>query len=324
LKSGETSKPITTEPYLVEGKNTGKKNETSDEEQASLEFDSMCKKQRDKGYTEAGVKSKVLSLPMLAQKFQDSSHRIEWPAFVQRKYNGMRCLYDGKKAWSRGGKDILATVFKHLEFDTKGYITDGEIILKGNPALQTTISAVKKYRPELSENLEYHIYDIVDETLPFSARTNIVQDLVKAANNPFIIDVPTYTVETPQDVIVRQVQFVKEGFEGTIIRNKHGKYHIGQRSADLQKFKDFQDAEFKIVDVVEGGGSFSECAIFVCDNGKGILFNCVPEGTIELKKEYFKNRKKLIGQNLTIRFFEMTNDKIPQFPVGVSIREEGD
>jgi hypothetical protein len=29
----------------------------------------------------------------------------------------------------------------------------------------------------------------------------------------------------------------------------------------------------------------------------------------------------LIGKSLTVRYFEMTDDNIPRFPVGVSIRD---
>ena len=42
-------------------------------------------------------------------------------------------------------------------------------------------------------------------------------------------------------------QFVKEGYEGIMIRNKDGEYGINKRSKNLQKFKEFYDQEFQIV-----------------------------------------------------------------------------
>lgn len=176
-KSGVKSKVIESEPYLVEGKNIGRANETSAKEQASLEFERMITKQMDKGYAEVGKKSKILPLPMLAQKFKERSHKIEWPAYVQPKYNGMRMLYDGKKAWSRGGKMMIPDVIKHLQFDTKGYIVDGELMLPGNKPLQTTMSAAKRYQPGVSDTLEYWVYDVIAPTLSYEDRLNVLKSI---------------------------------------------------------------------------------------------------------------------------------------------------
>jgi len=136
--------------------------------------------------------------------------------------------------------------------------------------------------------------------------------------------VPTFEVNNEMEVMEHHIQFVKDGFEGSIIRMRGKGYEIGHRSDQLLKLKDFQDAEFRIVDVISGGGSFTGCAIFVCETKKGVTFNCAPEGTMEYKKELYSQRKKLIGQFLTIRFQELTNDLVPQFPVGVDIRDAKD
>jgi predicted DNA-binding WGR domain protein len=41
-------------PERVKGKNEGRSNATSDKEQATLEFDALVKKRRDKGFSEDG------------------------------------------------------------------------------------------------------------------------------------------------------------------------------------------------------------------------------------------------------------------------------
>ena len=322
-KSGVKSKVIESEPYLVEGKSIGRSNETSAKEQAELEFQRMITKQMDKGYAEVGKKSKILPLPMLAQKFKERSHKIVWPAYVQPKLNGQRMLYNDDVAWSRGGKFIIPKCIAHLTFDTQGYIIDGELILEGNRLLQETMKAAKKYRAGVSEKLQYWVYDIVDTTLTFKERSALLKKIVKGASNKNIVLVPTHLVNA-DEVLAYQSEFTSAGFEGTMIRNADSMYVINQRSNDLQKLKDFQDAEFEIVDVVSGGGSFTDCAIFVCKTKKGVTFNCAPEGTMEYKKELYGKRKKLIGKWLTIRFQELTNDLVPQFPVGVDIRDAVD
>ena len=117
------------------------------------------------------------------------------------------------------------------------------------------------------------------------------------------------------------MDFVGQGYEGTIVRNANGKYAINQRSNDLQKYKDFQDAEFKIVDVKEGNGSDAGLAIFVCLNKNGTEFSCRPEGDKEYRSDLFRNREKLVGQFLTIRYQSLNESGSPQFPVGISVRE---
>jgi ATP-dependent DNA ligase len=119
-------------------------------------------------------------------------------------------------------------------------------------------------------------------------------------------------------------QLVKNGYEGTMIRIPSMKYEIGKRSYSLLKLKDFVDAEYNIFDIIDGNGSDGGLAIFVLDNGHGKQFNCRPEGTQENRAELFKNRKSLIGKFLTVRYFELSKDGIPIFPIGVSIREWGE
>jgi len=92
----------------------------------------------------------------------------------------------------------------------------------------------------------------------------------------------------------------------------------------LLKLKDFQDAEFRIVDVEEGKGSFRGKAIFVCETDEGYRFNCAPEGSMEHRAELYRTRKNHIGKWLTVRYQALTEDGAPQFPVGVDIREEGE
>lgn len=323
LKDGDESKKLLSEPYLVAGKNHGRSNATEPKEQAILEIESDLRKKIDKGYVAPGQKSAILPLPMLAHKFADRRHTLTFPAYVQPKYNGMRMLYDGKKAWSRGGKLMIPAVIEHLQFDTEGYIMDGELILRDMPLLQETMKAAKKYRKGISDKLVYVVYDIVDPTLTFEERFQIFNRIVARADNFDILPAPTYSVEE-HEIAHRHIEFINAKYEGTMIRSKIGKYMINKRSADLLKLKDFQDSEYKIVDVIDGGGKDAGHAIFVCETKKGRPFNCRPEGTMESRAEMFKNRKKYIGQWLTVRYFELTKDEVPQFPVGVCVRETGE
>ena len=115
--------------------------------------------------------------------------------------------------------------------------------------------------------------------------------------------------------------FVNQGYEGCILRNEKGKYEFDYRSDNLQKYKEFKDEEFKIIDVNSGKGRYKNCGCFVCVTKSSKEFNVNPEGTIEQKEEYLKNKNKYIGKMLTVKFQEKSKDGIPRFPVGISVRD---
>lgn len=324
-KVGEKSIVQWSDPYEATPKNVGKANETSAENQARSEFDSMVTKQRDKGYAEPGTKTTIRPLPMLAQKFSERGTKMQWPVWVQPKYNGQRMLFDGNDGWSRGGKEIIPDCIRHIasSFPAISDTIDGELILPGNVLLQETMKATKKYVSGVSEKLIYRVYDVVLPDMPFSQRYEVLKEYVKNSGGSVVL-APTYLAHDAAEVMTYHQQFIAEGYEGTMVRDDSEGYTIGQRSNQLQKYKDFVDAEFKIVDVVEGAGRFKGAAVFVCDNGSGNTFNCMPEGSMDYRRDLYKNRLNHIGRYLTIRYQELSKDKVPLFPVGVDIRDKGD
>lgn len=314
------------EPYVVKAKNVGRSNETSAEEQSRLEIERDFEGQKDKGYAEIGQKSEVLPLPMLAHKFSDRGHKVIWPAFVQPKLNGQRMLFDGTKGWSRGGKEIISECIAHIRKELgplpNGIILDGELILPGNPLLQKTMTAIKKFRPELSPTLVYWIYDIVDTTKTFSERFNQLRNIL-VLEREHVKVTPTVNVGTPAEVMTHHEHFVRLGFEGSMIRFDLEGYDIGHRNNQLQKLKDFVDGEFEILDIVDGGGRFKNAAIFVCRATETETFTVVPEGDMEYRRNLYETRDEILSTRkyLTVRYQELSENGVPIFPVGVSVRE---
>jgi DNA ligase-1 len=314
------------EKVVTSGKNLGKANETSPEEQAIFEAKSYWSKKVDSGYTEDPNQSSKHLLPMLAQSFQDSGHRIKYPCYVQPKLNGVRCLAhrvgDKIEFTSRKGKSYNETlghiVQPLLSVMEEGQIFDGEIYTHGIP-FETLVSYVKKLRPE-STTLQYHVYDIADESLFFEERYKKYSSQI-SGEWP-IISVRCQEVLTSNDIKTFHDAYVQEGYEGIIIRNKGGLYTLGHRSSDLQKLKEFEEGEFKII----GGrtpdtGRLSGGCVFLCETPEGKTFEVVPRGTMELRKQYYQDLPNLIGHMLTVRYQSLsTEDHIPLFPVGICPR----
>mgnify|MGYP002141761368 CR=1 FL=1 len=322
--SGEESVRQSSMPYRVKGKNLGKKNETSPETQARSELDSEMRKKMDKGYHESGVAAEILPLPMLAHKFVERKHTVTYPAFAQPKLDGCRCLMRNGVAWSRGGKKFIPEVYAHLAFNTEGHIVDGELLLPSEAGgFQDSVKAVKKHRPELSSRLEYHLYDVVSDA-PYRERRELLQRLVDDACDSKLLNIGvvlTDEVTSEEDVYRLHDRYVEMGFEGIMVRAGDKGYVLDHRDNQLLKYKYFVDDEFTIVGVVEGGGKEEGCAIFVCETPDKKTFNVRPKGSKEYRQELWAEREALVGQPLTVRYQNLSDDGIPRFPVGLAVRD---
>lgn len=323
-KDGVESKHLISEPREVEKKNVGKKNETTLEDQAFSELQTKLDKQIDKGYVEMGKKRvSKFTLPMLAHSIDKKKHKVVFPCLIQPKYNGIRCLYNSKLGfWSRQANELIKEVTAHLQFNTLGYTVDGELLLPYPYTFQETISAVKKFDPEISPKLQYVIYDVADTEMKFEDRWEFLNKIL-IHNLPAgsVMLSETETVNVQSDIVDWHKIFVGKRYEGSILRNPAGFYTPGHRSDALLKYKDFVDAEFTIIGFEEGAGKDKGAIIFKCITPEGKEFAVRPEGPYKDRQTMFKNGKSFINKKLTVRYQTLTDDKVPLFPVGVTVRD---
>jgi len=322
-------KVIVSAKDIKSGKNIGKSNETTSFEQACADAKSLWTSKKDQKYIETipteETKSDII-LPMLAQKFQDRKREIKYPCFAQPKLNGVRCLAqkiseDKIKYISRGGKEF--TTLRHLTTDISKAaniedILDGEIFVFGW-SFQEIIRNLKKER-ETTKQLQYWVYDKADPSMTFRERYDWFSTAIHGyqAN---IVRVPTVEIQNEKEIYGWHKAFVSQGFEGIIIRNANGKYIFDHRSKDLQKYKTFEDKEFKIVGGCEGEGLEEGCVIFVCDLENGKTLKVRPRGSRELRREWLKDLNNIIGKELTVRYQELSEEGVPIFGVGIAIRD---
>lgn len=317
----------------VEGKNIGRSNETTPEQQAEFEAKSRINKQIDKGYRESKDElGEIPLLPMLAHDYLKQGHRIEYPCYGSPKMDGVRCLAirhpDRVELKSRGGKEYNVPHIQQqlLPLMRVGDVFDGEMYIHGK-YLEEIVSAVKKPN-ENTPKLEFIIFDVVkDETyehrlITMQAFRRYTLSCVAAPS----IDVITFC-EVQDEIHMRQKhkEYVEEGFEGIMLRNYDGKYESGKRSADLQKYKEFFDDEFVILDVVEDRNQNG--VLVVWDHIANAQFD-VCYGDFEERKQQLNNPSEYKGKWLTVKYQSRYKDsKLPQFGVGVGIRdcnEEGE
>jgi len=323
----------------------GKVNRTA-LEQAELEADSKFKKKQDEGYfmTKEEAMNNLVVLPMLAHNFEKRSHDIEFPAIAQRKFDGVRCLAitqpDGTvRLMTRKGKD-----FPHLEHLRKqiqaleiepNMVLDGEVYSDSLTFQEATglvrRQTLKPGDEDKMKQIDYRLYDaiLLDEPkATFLDRYSKLAALFPSSSEAEgrrmgnLVLTENFPLRSKQDITALHLQFTgDEDFEGVMIRNVHGTYDLNKRSKHLQKFKEFQDAEYKIVGYKEAGGDWQGTPIWICEMEDGRQFNVTPVGDRPSRVEMFQNVDDYIGKMLTVKFFELSDDGVPRFGNGIAIRD---
>lgn len=346
-KFGDIGHKVQTHTRIMD---KGKANRTI-VEQATLEAKSKWneKKNRETYSETIGIlqENKPIFRPMLANTFNMSlydnenksrSFKLTFPVLVQPKLDGIRCVTsknsDNKIVMnSRKGveihnfDDIKNEIDKLYSFNG----SNGDMIFDGELFTTTlnfeTISGIVRQEnscPEKKGLIEYHIYDVYDARnpkCPFIERTEFLHILFKALTFKTIKFVPTSSAESLSEIDVFHKTFVKDGFEGVMIREKNGEYEVNKRSKFLQKHKSFLEEEFEIIGFHDGEGHDKNMVIWECKTTTNKNFSVKPRGTFEERRIMFTNASKNIGKNLTVIFQEYSADGIPRFPIGKSIRD---
>lgn len=329
-------KLTTSKPTYTFGKNTGKANATTDEEQALKEAEARYKKKLETGYFEDINnidKGKQFFLPMLAEKYLDRKDKISFPVLVSTKIDGCRMVATNKGLFTRNGKPYVSCPHIHklllpLFERHQNWIIDGEIYSHDIP-FENIMSLVRKTKPtpeDLTKSedvVQYWIFDGVtdDASLGFEKRFELIRQEILSiiGDDKRFKFVDAIEVQTPEEVDTYHDEFVQQGFEGLMVRICNSPYE-NKRSRNLLKFKKFVDEEFEIVDILEGLGNRSGMAgRLVVKTKDNKQFQSGIRGGEEFYKQLLKNKNSLIGKLATIRYQNLTEDGIPRFPVSVDI-----
>ena len=225
-------------------------------------------------------------------------------------------------------------------------------LIKKKKITESDVARLKK--------VKYHVYDIYDYTrhdMPYSERLGLLAGAVRrcgcVANDAFhssgtpvagaassgrMLRSADTTVVATEDAAAAVVlvctekvavlsefrqlfaEFVEVGYEGIMLRNAAGVYRANYRSNDLQKYKEFLEDEYRIIDFTQGEGRDAGAVIWVCETADGKEFSVRPRGTMEQRRDWFNDGASYIGKNLTVVYQELTEEGKPRFPVGKAVR----
>lgn len=305
-------------------KNIGKINQTTLYSQALIEARRKWIKKLEEGYTQninikSSITEKIIQpiLPMLAQKYDESKQSMKFPCSVQPKLDGVRALYYNNELWSRHGKKFSGLDHILSQLTDINIILDGELY-SDTLTFQEIISAIKKQNIN-TQNIMYIVYDMVND-MNFPDRYILLKNYLTthARSNIKILD--TFRCNSNTDVNQFMQKFIKEKYEGLILRSDIGPYVPKYRSKTLQKYKEFIDQEYKIVGFTDGNGADKGLIIFECEYKFGKTFKVRPVGTKDIRRDMFLNGSNYIGKYLTVKYQELTDGGAPRFPIGLAVR----
>jgi ATP-dependent DNA ligase len=283
--------------------------------------------------------------PMHALLLEGNEHRLKFPLYAQAKLDGFR----GMARRNPKTKKIEITSqrglpFAHLKVIKKqldsfpllkktGVYLDGEIYLHHKSIYDIKRILGRKFinSPEIA-NLEaeirFVIFDWFDErniAMPFKKRWQELQKAYKAWKVPMKdrrvqLDL-TEIIKNQKDLEKKRDWYLKNDYEGIVVRHFEGPYRPGKRSPHVFRSKEFKKSVFKIKGAIEGRGDNKGTVVWImeCLNDKKKTFLARPMGTREERKEWYKNKKRYIGQYLEVKYMALDPKTgcVSRFPVGM-------
>ena len=332
-------KKVTSKPTKCAGKNIGRANETSPQEQAESEALSKWEKKAKTGYTKdiSSIDNCLAYIkPMLAKSLDDYISDIDFSTgvYFQNKYNGVRCiarLESGKVVLrSRKGEEWVSV--PHINNDLKEFfakypnaILDGELYNWSlRQHLNKLISLVRQQDPteqdliDSEKMVRFYIYDGYNFSnnygpdVSYQYRKEWINKTLPQFSK-YYEQVPTTLVHSMEEVEKLYEQVLAAGEEGGIIRIPSSGYKNG-RSRELLKYKPENDSEATILEIEDGDGNYAGRAKTATLDWKGKIFKATWMGDAVIGEKIFKEQKKWIGKVITFKYTGITGKNgLPEY-----------
>lgn len=276
---------------------------------------------------------------------------IDGTYFASRKLDGCRTLcfinnYYENGEWiqevlfkSRAGKPIntlnnLVEAIKEFSIQLNGsWVLDGETcIMEGDKENFNLLMREVTRKNHTIDNPRYCIFDILTldefegrkESPEFSKRYSLLEDIYNECLYEFdgygkgvdqkLKILKQECIKSQEDFDKWTNEVSKNGWEGFMLR-KNIPYESG-RTKSLLKVKKFQDAEYKVLDVITGKVSYNENGTKEYDavtaliiEHKGTKVQVGSGLSKEQRLYWFEHPEDIVGKTATIQYFEETINK---------------
>ncbi|MBK5242131.1 hypothetical protein [Clostridium sp.] len=269
---------------------------------------------------------------MLADKYFAHPEAVKGEFILSQKLDGTRCVLlkeeNGDiKVFSRQGQPIeqLVEILEDAKQLQPGYVYDGELILRNDNGLASkdlfslTIKEVRKDGEK--RNLILNCFDMLPINdfkrgqcnLPCSFRKDLLNKDLYEFKLEHIIEVPIlYQGEDKEQIIKLLDEQIVQEHEGVMINISNAPY-LCKRTRNILKVKKFNDADVKVLDILEGTGTnigkLGAITIQFTDNGLLHQCNCGSGFSKEERIKYWEHPELILNKIVTIGYFEVSNNQ---------------
>jgi ATP-dependent DNA ligase len=298
--------------------------------------------------------SDIITQPLLAGKLP-SVDKASFPCLATPKVDGIRAIRGKTGMLTRQKKPIPNKVINDLLSELLPEGADGEICVAGN--FQGTTSAVMSASATDHVGTVFYFFDYVkdDPAKPYVQRLEDMKDYLRdnphVTVHPVVKVLPLFPVQmnSPSELLEYEVDVLKDGFEGVMIRKPEGPYKMGRSTARegiLLKLKQFEDAEAVVVGVCElnhnqnekernelgkGKRSSKKAGLVGGDTlGSLLLKNDVCSFSVgsgftdDQRKALWAEKDSLLGKVVKYRFQPVGVKTAPRFPTFLGFRDPSD
>jgi DNA ligase-1 len=239
---------------------------------------------------------------------------------MSEKLDGMRAYWTKGKLWTRNGNEIIAPAW-FVEGLPDEEDLDGELFL-GRQRFEDCMSIAR--RTDASNDwkqLKYVVFDCPTARGGIAERLKRAQVLLENCGNEYAVLHPHTVCESEEELLLKLAEIEKVGGEGLMLRHPTAK-HRGGRNTDLLKVKTFLDDEALVLDHEGGKGKYEGMVgSLICINKAGTRFK-VGSGLSDDIRSY--RTAPQVGSVITFKYFELTRDGVPRFPIFMRIRPDVD
>jgi len=277
---------------------------------------------------------------------------LTYPVLAQPKINGVRATIKLERVSTGEGffevhefkpvirsKSGLQYCLPHIEKyfnDVMFYDNDIELKYDGELYIPNTkLNIIRRHIPyinsyntitksELEPNLiQFWSFDLCIPDITQKSRLLMLTNKILPfdisllmRNKVPVISLPSQLIKSDSEALTFRDYCISLGFEGCVLRSLDAEYSFGNKPKYIMKYKKEITSEFIIVDIVSK--TKEDSGMFVLKNDiNECTFVCNPEGTLEERTEYLRNKDKYVGKLATVKYYERSGVNCVPFHANV-------
>lgn len=249
---------------------------------------------------------------LLLKTYNDSQDVTGW--LMSEKLDGMRAIWDGETLKSRQGNKIAAPEWFLQALPP--FALDGELWTQRGD-FENITSIVRQQKPDKRwQKISYQIFEVANQQGGLLTRLTILQNYLALHPSPFIVIIPQATVQSAEHLKAELDKVISLGGEGLVVRKPDTPYLTGRSNYAL-KVKQYQDTECTVIGHKAGKGKYTgKLGSLQCQLPSGITFY-IGSGLSDQQRQ----SPPKIGSIITFKYYGLTKNKKPRFPVFIRIRQ---